>query len=450
MVQSTELQDPTTESLRRALERERAARRKAEQLMIDTCRELYQSNEEIKRTAVALEKEVHRSRAVFNSAAEGIIIFDDDGTIDTLNPAAINIFKAENTEALNVCQLLPEATFCRNEGQSFATELRNLLGESNETVGKTSEGTEIPLEFVISEFSANGITAYSGIVRDLSRRKQLEGKLAQAQKLESVGQLASGIAHELNTPIQFVDNNTRFLKDAFASIRQIFNQYEQLLQDAENDPELNQLADEIRQTYRQIDLAFLIEEIPLAIDQTLEGTQSVSRIVKAMKGFAHPGSDNFQEVDLNQALESTLIVSKSEWKYCAELVTQFAPNLPRVRCLPSELNQVFLNLIINAVHAMEDKKSGSAEVKGTLTVATDFNDTHVAIEISDTGTGIPTKIQDRIFDPFFTTKGVGKGTGQGLAISYGIVVGMHKGSISFRSVENMGTTFRVELPRHIQ
>ena len=287
-------------------------------------------------------------------------------------------------------------------------------------------------------------------MRDLSRRKQLEGKLAQAQKLESVGQLASGIAHELNTPIQFVDNNTRFLKDAFASIRQIFNQYEQLLQDAENDPELNQLADEIRQTYRQIDLAFLIEEIPLAIDQTLEGTQSVSRIVKAMKGFAHPGSDNFQEVDLNQALESTLIVSKSEWKYCADLVTQFAPNLPRVRCLPSELNQVFLNLIINAAHAMEDKKSESSEDKGTLTVATDFNDTHVAIEISDTGTGIPKNIQDRIFDPFFTTKGVGKGTGQGLAISYGIVVGMHKGSISFRSVENMGTTFRVELPRHIQ
>ncbi|MFO0940193.1 MAG: PAS domain S-box protein, partial [Pirellulales bacterium] len=185
------------EVLARTLERERQARKKAEQLMIDTCRELYQSNEEIQRTAKALEKEVQRSRAVFDTAAEGIIIFDESGFIESLNPAAEQIFKTSPTDKLNICQLLPKTAFCMTDGRCQADGLREMLGESNETVGLTKDGVEIPLEFVVSEFEANGTTAFSGIVRDLTRRKHLETKLAQAQKLESVGQLAAGIAHEL-------------------------------------------------------------------------------------------------------------------------------------------------------------------------------------------------------------------------------------------------------------
>ncbi len=441
--------DPSTlpvEVLTRTLERERAARKRAEQLMIDTCRELYQSNAEIQRTAKALEKEVQRSRAVFDTAAEGIIIFDEDGYIESLNLAAEQIFNSLPGTRLNICQLLPRAAFCRSDGQCFATGLREMLGESNETIGVTQDGTEIPLEFVVSEFQANGTTAFSGIVRDLSRRKNLESKLAQAQKLESVGQLAAGIAHELNTPIQFVGNNTRFLKDAFSSIREIIELYNQLLESCNDHQQLAKQAASIREACKKIDLEFLIEEIPQAIDQTLEGTDNVSRIVKAMKGFSHPGSEKFQEVDLNLALESTLVVSRSEWKYCADLVTEFSQDLPKVMCLPGELNQVFLNLIVNAAHAMQDKCKNDQE-KGRLSVRTGFNAEHVFVEIGDSGTGIPPAIRERVFDPFFTTKGVGKGTGQGLAISYGIVVDMHKGSISFDSVEGEGTTFRVELPR---
>ncbi len=433
------------EVLARTLERERQARKRAEQLMIDTCRELYQSNEEIQRTAKALEKEVQRSRAVFDTAAEGIIIFDEAGFVESLNPAAEQIFKTSPNERVNICQLLPQAAFCLADGQCVANGLREMLGDSNETLGITADGVEIPLEFVVSEFQANGTTAFSGIVRDLSRRKHLETKLAQAQKLESVGQLAAGIAHELNTPIQFVGNNTRFLKDAFESIREIIRLYEELLECCKSSNSLVQRAEVIKEACRKIDLEYLIEEIPQAINQTLQGTDSVSRIVKAMKGFSHPGSEMFQEVDLNLALESTLIVSKSEWKYCAELVTDFCPDLPKVRCLPGELNQVFLNLIVNAAHAMQDKKD-QASNKGILRVRTGFTDQFVFVEISDSGTGIPPAIRDRVFDPFFTTKGVGKGTGQGLAISYGIVVEMHKGAISFESIEGEGTTFRVELP----
>lgn len=436
------------EALARTLERERQARKKAEQLMIDTCRELYQSNEEIQRTAKALEKEVQRSRAVFDTAAEGIIIFDESGHIESLNPAAEQIFKTSPADKLNICELLPKAAFCMTNGRCQANDLREMLGDSNETIGLTKDGVEIPLEFVVSEFQANGTTAFSGIVRDLTRRKHLETKLAQAQKLESVGQLAAGIAHELNTPIQFVGNNTRFLKEAFEAIREIISLYEELLECCKTSNSLVQRAEAIKEVCRKVDLEYLIEEIPQAINQTLQGTDSVSRIVKAMKGFSHPGSEMFQEVDLNLALESTLIVSKSEWKYCADLVTDFCPDLPKIRCLPGELNQVFLNLIVNAAHAMQDKKD-QPNGKGTLRVRTGFTDSVVFVEVSDSGTGIPVAIRDRVFDPFFTTKGVGKGTGQGLAISYGIVVDMHKGAISFESNEGEGTTFRVELPREL-
>lgn len=440
--------DVSAEALAKALERERLARNKAERLMIEKCRELYQSNSEIQRTAKALEIEVQRSRAVFETAAEGIILFDSEGTIESLNPAALQIFRLpQGCDQINICQLLPKAKFCVNDGQCIVEELRDLLGESNETIGLTDDGLEIPLEFVISEFVANGRVAFSGIVRDLSRRKNLEAKLAQAQKLESVGQLAAGIAHELNTPIQFVGNNTRFLKDAFGAIASILQQLLDLLKQCNDVQTLSNQARQIHEVCQQADLSFLLDEIPQALDQTLQGTANVTRIVKAMKGFSHPGSECFQEVDLNWALESTLIVSRSEWKYCADLVTDFSPDLPTIRCLPGELNQVFLNLIVNAAHAMQERQQVDKDTKGTLTVRTRFDQQMVYVEIEDTGVGIPKAIRDRVFDPFFTTKDVGKGTGQGLAISYSIVVDLHQGAISFQSNEGLGTTFLITLPR---
>jgi signal transduction histidine kinase len=204
----------------------------------------------------------------------------------------------------------------------------------------------------------------------------------------------------------------------------------------------------LQQARSQADLEYLLEEIPQAIEQTLEGADNVSRIVKAMKGFSHPGSQTLQQTDLNQALESTLIVARNEWKYCADLVTHYDVELPLINCLPAELNQVFLNLIVNAAHAIADKV-GSSGQKGTLTVRTGLDQEIVFVEIADSGTGIPVEIRDKVFDPFFTTKGVGKGTGQGLAISYGIIVKQHQGQISFSSEVGQGTTFRIELPRNL-
>jgi two-component system, NtrC family, sensor kinase len=428
----------SAEVLTRFLARERCARKEAEQLLEVRSRQLYESN-------LALKNEVERTNVVFETAAEGILIFDGQGRIETLNPAAREIFKlaVDDCKCLNICDLIPSALFCQQgDVCNFDEPLTNLMGSRNEILGQRKDGNTIPLEFVVSKFCHNKDINYSGIVRDLLRRKALEARLAHAQKMESVGQLAAGVAHELNTPIQFVGDNTRFLKSSFESFQKIFGQVNQLLDACDKIEELSGHTQALRSAYQDADFEYLLKEIPQAIDQTLEGTDNVAKIVRAMKVFSHPGALDFQETDLNAALESTLTVSRSEWKYCAEVKKDLAPNLPSVLCMPAELNQTFLNLIVNGAHAIASKSTDF----GVLSLRTFLAGDHVVIEIGDTGTGIPPEIQDRVFDPFFTTKGVGRGTGQGLSLCYSVVVEMHGGQISFQSIVGEGTTFRIELP----
>lgn len=281
---------------------------------------------------------------------------------------------------------------------------------------------------------------------DVTERKQLESQLGQAQKLESIGQLAAGIAHEINTPIQYVGDNTRFFKDAFGDFESLLASYGSLLKAAALGPVDADMLARLQSAFETADVEYLIEEVPKAIEQSLEGVERVAHIVRAMKDFSHPGSSDKSAVDLNRALDSTLTVAKSEWKYVADVVTDFDPNLPVVPCLPGDLNQVFLNIIVNAAHAIADVVGDGASGKGTITVTTSADDEWVEVRISDTGTGIPEAIRQRIFDPFFTTKGVGKGTGQGLAISHSVVTEKHQGSIMVESETGRGSTFIIRLP----
>ncbi len=226
----------------------------------------------------------------------------------------------------------------------------------------------------------------------------------------------------------------------------LVDRYQALLEATQSlvpDPSLHE---EIRRLQEVIDLPFLQQEIPAAISQTLEGAESVAKIVRAMKDFSHPGAEEKQQINLNQAVESTLLVSKNVWKYHCELVTRFDPTLPLVPCLPGDLNQALLNLVTNAAHAIETAGKAGAKKLGTLTVATARDGNWVVIEVSDTGTGIPESIRNRIFDPFFTTKPMGQGTGQGLAITYNIIVEKHDGELTFDSEVGVGTTFRVRIP----
>lgn len=288
-----------------------------------------------------------------------------------------------------------------------------------------------------------------GFFEDVTETLTAERELRQTQKLEAIGQLAAGIAHEINTPIQYIGDNVHFLGDALADLTPILQKAERLLESDRSGQPVNNRLRELESARIQVDVPFLIKEIPVAIEQTLAGVQRVAAIIRAMREFSHPGGDDKIAIDINQALESTITVSRNEWKYVAEMATCLADDLPLLYCLPGELNQVFLNIIVNAAHAIADATDNGLRGKGLITIATKAEHDALEIRISDTGKGIPNAIQERIFDPFFTTKEVGKGTGQGLAIARSVVVDKHQGNLSFTTERGRGTTFIIRLPLHL-
>lgn len=304
------------------------------------------------------------------------------------------------------------------------------------------------LGFTISPIrSDNGeLIGFIIIGADITNRKALEDTLAQTEKLKSIGQLAAGIAHEINTPTQYVGDNTRFLQDAFQDIIQVLNSFEAFFEAAKTDGVSADLIAKVEEDIEEADVGYLIEEIPTAIDHTLQGVERIAKIVRAMKEFSHPGQDEKTAIDINKTIESTITVARNEWKYVAEMETDFDASLPLVPCLPGELNQVILNLIINAAHAIADVIAENSTEKGLIKVSTRLKENWAEIQISDSGPGIPEEIRHRIFDPFFTTKEVGKGTGQGLAISHTVIVEKHGGTLNLETQEGKGTTFSIYLP----
>jgi signal transduction histidine kinase len=272
-----------------------------------------------------------------------------------------------------------------------------------------------------------------------------QARLLQAQKLESVGQLAAGIAHEINTPAQFISSNISFLGDTFVDVKRLIDTLQEILRAMSEKSTSMETARKTENLLEEIGWSYLEKEIPLAIQQSKEGINRITTIVQAMKEFSHPGNKEKSFQDLNKILEITMTVARNEWKYCSELVTHFDPNLPRIFCLGDEIGQVFLNLLINATHAIVDKNKGNAQ-KGTITISTRQYPEYVEVSIEDTGNGIPENIRDKVFDPFFTTKSVGKGTGQGLAISHDVIENKHNGTLTFTSEIGKGSIFRIQLP----
>ena len=285
----------------------------------------------------------------------------------------------------------------------------------------------------------------AGIARDLTERRQLERQLLQSQKLEAIGSLAAGVAHEINTPTQYVGDNLRFLETAFTDLAVILDRYGQILVDIGGDA-----ARQAHDAERASDLAYLRGEIPRALQQSLEGMGQVAAIVGAVKGFSHPGSQDKSLVDLNRAIENTVTVSRNEWKYVADLTTELDPELPPIPCYPGEIQQVLLNLIVNAAHSIGERAAELPHSRGRIVISTGRRDGCAEIRVQDTGTGIPESVRGKVFDPFFTTKSVGRGTGQGLAISHSVVVDKHGGTITFETEIGQGTTFIVRLPVELE
>lgn len=280
---------------------------------------------------------------------------------------------------------------------------------------------------------------------EMNRRKQLENQLVQAQKLESIGQLAAGVAHEINTPMQYVADNIRFLNESFEGLLKVIAAYTDATS-APDDDGLRQRLVDAAAVAADADLAFLRAEVPTALTQSIEGVAHIADIVRAMKGFSHPGSEAKEPSDLNNAIESTVVVCRHKWKYVADVQLDLLPGLPKVPCYLGEFNQVILNLIVNAADAIADVVGDGSERRGSIRIATRRDGEHAVITVVDSGAGIPDEIKNRIFDPFFTTKGVGKGTGQGLAICHNTVVTRHAGAIAVESTPGVGTSFTIRLP----
>jgi signal transduction histidine kinase len=285
------------------------------------------------------------------------------------------------------------------------------------------------------------------IGRDVTEQARLEAQLQQAQKLESIGQLAAGVAHEINTPIQYVADNAQFLKDAFQGLTQLLGAYHALLDEAEQGTASVETVKHVRKALDEADVDYLMAEVPQAVDQSLDGIGRVAKIVRAMKEFSHPGGLEQTSIDLNRAIENTVEVCRNEWKYVAEIELDLDKELPPVHCYPGEINQALLNLIVNAAHAVGEAIGKERAVKkGRIRVSTRKVDAMVRIQVTDTGAGIPPDVRDKIFDPFFTTKEVGKGTGQGLGIVYAVIHDKHHGQIEFETEMGRGTTFTLLLP----
>ncbi|TDE64596.1 MAG: PAS domain S-box protein [Candidatus Scalindua sp. AMX11] len=387
---------------------------------------------------------------LFSSIPYAVIELTSDNKINRWNDFAERIFGISASDILG--QTFRESNILLD--MDAITKILALCKENDNAVWtddsryKRTDGSEGLLTITVNPIKneEDKQTGQIILMKDVTEHKQMEQQLAQAQKLESIGQLAAGVAHEINTPAQFISDNTFFIQDAFSKLSPLLKKYSHLLEMNKAGSVTPEMIREMDGAAKGVKLDYLTEEIPLAISEAQDGIKRVTEIVKSMKTFSHPDVKEKVYVDINTMIESTITVSRHEWKYVAEVETNLASDLPPAPCYPGEFNQVILNLIVNAAHAIGEVSGKGSEDKGKITISTHYNEGRVEVRISDTGTGIPENKRSRLFEPFFTTKEVGKGTGQGLAIAHAVIVKKHKGTISFESEIGKGTIFIIGLP----
>ncbi|MBE2251257.1 MAG: ATP-binding protein [Myxococcus sp.] len=286
--------------------------------------------------------------------------------------------------------------------------------------------------------------ALDALGKEMTTRLKMEAELRHAQKLESIGRLAAGVAHEINTPVQFVGDSINFVRDGAKELFTLIERHGALRRAIRAGEPFEPVLAAVDAAEEEADLSYLVENVPVALERALDGLDRVATIVQSMKAFAYPDSTEPSFINIAESVQSTLTVARNEYKYVADLKTEFC-ELPEVLCYPGELNQAVLNVVVNAAHAIEEALSGTSE-RGLLTVRTVRDGDSVVISIQDTGGGIPEAVRGSVFDPFFTTKRVGKGTGQGLAIARSVVVEKHGGTITFETELGRGTTFFLRIP----
>ena len=415
-----------------------------------------------------IEQDQQNLQLIFDAAPLGMILVDEGAEIKRINNVAVELSGQQPEkligqrpgEALGCGQLSGECERC-GEGRACldgSCPMRNTIEEAlrSETTRYDTEcqvslirnGQVIRpwLEVRVVPISLEGKKHAIITISDITEKRRLESQSRQSDKLQSVGQLASGIAHEINTPIQYVANNLHFLNTSCQELVDLLGKYEQLLAMSKEGNLNNDLVTDIESAAATMDADYLLQEIPPAVEHSLTGVRNVAEIVKAMKEFAHPGSEDKSDTDINRCIDSTLTISRNYWKLVAELESDYDADLPLVPCMAGEINQVILNLIVNAADAIAQGAGDENGEKGTISIRTRLDGDWAEISVSDTGGGIPDDIKDKIYDPFFTTKEVGKGSGQGLAIARSVIVDKHGGILDCNTEKGRGTTFIIRLP----
>lgn len=396
-----------------------------------------------------MQKQQNRLITAIESAAESIVITTPAGKIFYVNPAFEQLTGYSRREMLGKTPRILKSGI---HGEQFYNNLWQTITAGEVWVGrftnKKKDGTFYQDDSTISPVKDDQgkILSFVAVKKDITKELELEKQLHQAQKLESIGILAAGMAHEINTPIQYVLGNTQFLKEVLGNLAEMQSSYENLVKAVSESGAFAEQVATISRLAEQLDFDYLKNEANEAIDQALEGINRISTIVSAMKEFAQPGSADKQPVNLNEIIKNTVDVSTSLWQNLAEMKLDLDENLPFVPLLAGGFKQILLDMITNACHALAEKHHSAPQKKGQISITTRALAHHVEVRLADTGTGIPSAIIDKVFDPFFTTKHVGEGTGQGLAVAYGLIVDKHGGTIRVSSVEGKGSTFTITLP----
>jgi len=358
--------------------------------------------------------------------------------LEKLRDSSINLaiidWMMPGLDGPSVCEKL------QSRGRFIYAILLTGRSEASDLVHALEKGAS---DYIVKPFDGDYLHAR---IRVGERMVRLQQQIVQMQKLESMGRLASGVAHEINTPVQFVGDNVNFILETFEELEPLLKAMGAHFGEGSPDTLSPESMAELKAAVSAADIEYIVEEIPTSIRQSIEGVGRIAKIVASMKEFCHPSSEDMEPVDLNAAIETTMTVSRSEWKYIADIETDLDEGLPAVTCYVDAINQSVLNLIVNAAHAIKDSFAGTERRRGLITIKTTYCDSDIEIRIGDNGTGIDEETCARIFEPFFTTKAVGVGTGQGLAQVHSTITEKHSGSVKVESEVGRGTTFVLRFP----
>ncbi|MEP4684723.1 MAG: PAS domain S-box protein, partial [Rhodopirellula bahusiensis] len=407
---------------------------------------------ERKRVEAALIENTKRSQAMFNSSQDAIL-FLSNGDLQDCNPRALEMFGFDSLDDMRSSNLLslspefqPDGKRSDVEGEKIMEMIRRNGKKHFEWTYQTKDKQPIDCDISVVSFELSGRIYEQAVIRDISSKKEMQRQLAQTQKLESIGQLAAGVAHEVNTPMQCVFGNVEYLNTAFDKAFDLINSYRELRED-DNPSELAQQVIPKAEASCRFDA--LQRNITESIQEAHDASNRVIDIVRAMKTMSHPGTSDKSTTDLNQLIRDATTVARNHWKFVAKLELDLDENVAPLPLFPAQMSQVILNLVVNSADAIEEKIGSESHELGSISVTTHNAGDDIQIVVTDTGAGMPESIQSRVFDPFFTTKDVGKGTGQGLAIAYDVVVKQHGGTIKVDSTPGKGTQFTITLPSNV-